>query len=117
MRMRLVGGVVMSRMSSAKAPQFHVLPTTPVGWWALRFAGASVLVMSLLPLQAIPYFGWVIWGLGFLGLPAVLVGGVLALAAIIRDKERALSVFAAFIPLVFLVVLFVVELSGVGPEH
>jgi hypothetical protein len=73
--------------------------------------------MSLLPLQAIPYFGWVIWGLGFLGLPAVLAGGVLALVAIIRDKERAGTVFAALIPVLFLLVLLVLELSGVGPEH
>ena len=115
--MSLVRGFRMRRMSSTKAPRVHVLPTTPVGWWALRFAGFVVVMMFAMPLQAIPYFGWVIWALGFLGLAAVVVSGVLALIAIIRDKERALSVFAALIPLLFIVVLLVLELSGVGSEH
>ncbi len=101
--------------TSTKAPR-AVLPTTSLGWWALRLAGFAVVMMFAMPLQEIPYFGWVIWGLGWLGLAAALVGGVLAPIAIIRDKERALSVFAAVIPLLFYLVFVVLELT-VFPEH
>jgi uncharacterized membrane protein len=42
---------------------------------------------------------------------AAIGSGVLGPIAIIRDKERALSVYAAVAPLLFLLVLLVLELA------
>lgn len=105
---------LIPRMSSTKAPRV-VLPTTRLGWWAVRLAGASVVLLFAAPLvNLIPGFAPVTYSLTFAG---ALVSGALAPIAIIRDKERALSVFATMIPLLFYLALLVLELSGVGLDH
>ena len=106
----------MKRLASRKSPaaRWVVFPTTPVGWWALRLAGASVALLFAAPLlNLIPGFAPVTYSLA---LAAALVSGVLAPIAIIRDKERALSVFAAMIPLLFYLVFTVLEFTVLA-EH
>lgn len=75
-----------------------VRPTTRLGTWAVGLAAAHLVLM----------LGWRLLGPlgGFPGLAFGLAGGVVALVAILRRGERALTVYAA---LVFLLntVLFV----------
>jgi hypothetical protein len=74
-----------------------ILPTTRPGWWAVGLALANVVLVlswTILPGGA---------ALGFL---AGLAGGVVALVAIVRHRDRALAGFLAIAPPV-LVVLFV----------
>ena len=46
------------------------------------------------------------------GIAFGLAGGVAALVAIVRDEERAVSVLAAFVPVVIAVAFVVAELIG-----
>ena len=103
----------MHRTSSTKQSRFHVLPTTPVGWRALRFMGVSLVAWVVTPLAAIDVLSWVIWVFGVFGTIALAASGVFAAMAIIRDKERALSVFAvAFMVLWFLIAVVAILLAG-----
>ena len=86
------------RSPSKQGRRVVFLPTTPLGTWAIGLAAASVVLV----------FGWASLG-RLVGVPALalgLAGGALALVAIIRHGERALTVFAALLP--FLNVLFFV---------
>lgn len=65
-------------------------PTTRLGWWAVGLAAASVVLE--LAWQFLGPLG------GFPGLACGLAGGVVALIAIRRRGERAVSVFLAFVP-------------------
>ena len=81
------------------------LPRTEVGGWAVWLAVA--------------FFGLVLLGTvvprgGGLAFVCGLLGGVLALVAIVREHERALTVFAALVPLAFAVGFVVAQLVGVG---
>ncbi len=79
-----------------------ILPTTRLGSSAVWLAVASiVLVMS-----------WRLMGPlgGFPGLACGLAGGIVALVAIVRDGERAVTVFAALVPFVNVVVFVLAEL-------
>ena len=84
----------------------HVLPTTRHGRWAARLALAYIVLVvawAILP------------GGAAAGFVAGLAGGGLALEAIIRQRERALTVFAAALP-VFLVVAFVLAELLIGHD-
>lgn len=68
-----------------------VLPATNLGWWAVGLAGAFfplVFAASVVPRAA---------ALGFV---CGLAGGIAALTTIIRDRESAVTVYAALVPLV-----------------
>jgi hypothetical protein len=78
-----------------------ILPTTRPGTWAAWLA-VGYLVLSpawrILPGGAIAAF------------VSGLAGGVCALVAILRRGERALTVFAAVLPLAFVVLFVAAEL-------
>ena len=78
-----------------------VLPTTRRGWWAVGLAAAFfplVFVGAVVPRGI---------ALGFvLG----LAGGVAGLVAVVRDRERAVTVFAAIVPFVVAVAFVLAEL-------
>jgi hypothetical protein len=77
------------------------VPTTRLGWVALALAMAYfplVSAWSLLPGGA---------ALGFL---AGIAGGVVALVSILRRGERAVTVFAAVVPIAFVGIFVLAEL-------
>ena len=68
-----------------------VLPATNLGWWAEGLAGAFIpLVFSATVVPRAAALGFVC---GF-------AGGIAALTTIIREREGAVTVYAALIPLV-----------------
>jgi hypothetical protein len=69
--------------------RFAVAPTTRFGKWAVGLAVASFVLGT----------GWQLMGPvgGFPMIAVPLAGGVVALRAIFRDGERALTVFAALV--------------------
>jgi hypothetical protein len=82
-------------------PRITFLPTTHLGWWAVALAAAFfpfVFAAAVVPRGAA------------LGFACGLAGGVTALMAIIRHRERALTVFVALVPLVIAVAFLLVEL-------
>ena len=83
-----------------------IAPTTRLGTWAVGLAAAS-LVLN---------FEWRLLGPlgGFPSLLLGLAGGLVALAAIFRGGERAVSVFVALLPFVGVVAFVVAELVGAG---
>jgi hypothetical protein len=71
-------------------PRIPILPTTHLGRWAVGLAAAFfplVFAAAVVPRGA---------ALGFV---CGLAGGAAALVAIVRDRERAVIVFAALAPL------------------
>ena len=91
---------------SEHRPRITILPTTHLGRWAAGLAAAFfplVFAAALVPRAA---------ALGFL---CGLAGGAAALMAIIRDRERALSVFAALVPLAVGVGFVIVEVMSRNP--
>ena len=83
-----------------------VLPTTNLGWWATGLAAA------FLPLV---FAAAVAPGGAALGLVCGLAGGFAALKAIVSDRERAVTVFAALMPLVIAVAFVLAELITGNP--
>ena len=81
-------------------------PTTRLGRWAVGLAVASVVTN----------FAWRLLGPlgGFPSLLFGLAGGLVALAAIVRARERAVSVFVALLPFVGAVAFVVAEFAGAG---
>ena len=75
-------------------------PHTKLGWWAFGLAVASILLM----------FGWMFLpggaGLSFL---CGLAGGIIALVAIIRQRERSWAVWLALLPMLNVFVFFLGE--------
>jgi hypothetical protein len=96
---------------SRRASRIHVLPESTLGWWAV---GSGVLGIALtLAWQLMPFGAWP-------GFVAQLTGGVLALVAIIRKRDRALTVYVSVMPMLFVIWFVAVELlslAGVLPEH
>lgn len=87
----------------AKKPhRFAFAPVTRIGKWAVGLLVAHVLLM----------FAWRLMGpLGaFPGMLVGLVGGIVALVAIIRFRERAITAFAAVVPLATVVLFVLAEL-------
>jgi hypothetical protein len=79
-------------------------PRTRVGTWAIGLAIASVVLGG--PLSRLGLLG------GITGLAVGAAGGLVALIAILRRRERAISVFLAVVPLAFVVLFVVLELTG-----
>lgn len=89
-----------------RKPRIAILPTTRLGWWAVGLAAAFfplVFAAAVVPRVA---------ALGFI---CGLAGGVAALIAIVRDRERAVIVFAALVPLAIAVGFMVAELISGNP--
>jgi hypothetical protein len=87
-------------------PRINMLPTTYLGWWAVGLATsffALVFAATVVPRGA---------ALGFV---CGLAGGVAALMAIVRDRERAVTVFAALLPLAIAVAFVLAELITGNP--
>jgi hypothetical protein len=95
-------GAVRRRLPPRRARRVAILPTTRLGRWAVGLAAASfVLVLAwrvMGPAGAVP------------GFACGLAGGVVALVAIVRRGERAITVFAALVPLMFVVFFVLAEL-------
>jgi hypothetical protein len=112
------GRIVMRRTSTTVEHRRRGLPTTDLGWWAIRLAGAAVVAGFAAPLfNLIPWVRYVgvplMYGIAFGG---AIGGGVLAAIAIIREKERAVIVFVALVPMLLYLVLIVAEIIT-GGEH
>lgn len=77
------------RLPVEKRRRFAVAPTTRLGEWAVGLAVAS-FVLGM---------GWRLMGPvgGFPMIVVALASGVVALQAILRDGERALTVFASLV--------------------
>lgn len=89
---------------------------------ALWLAGVSVVSLFAAPLFGLaPGVRLVAMPLLFTAaLAAAIAGGVLALIAILRDKDHSIGVFVATIPLLFYVVFTLIEVLAlllVGGEH
>jgi hypothetical protein len=80
-----------------------ILPTTRLGRWAVGLGAANAVLV----------LGWRLMGPlgGFPGFVCGLAGGFVALVAIFRRGERAFTVFAAIVPLVFFVLFVLLELT------
>ena len=106
----------MNRTSPTKGRRFSVMPTTLVGRRALRFFGFSLVTWAVAPLgMVLPvYLALVVWGVGILGTVALLFGGYLALTAIIREHERALSLFVVVLAVAWFLLAVVVILASGG---
>ncbi len=94
-------GPVFQRPPVEKARR-TMLPSTRLGRWAVGLAAANVVLLM----------GWRLMGPlgGFPGLACGLAGGVVALIAIFRHGERAITVFATLLPALFVLVFIAAEL-------
>jgi len=95
-------GAVHQRLPARKARRIPILPTTRLGRWAVGLAAANVVLV----------LGWRLMGpLGAApGFVSGLAGGVVALVAIFRRGERAITVLASILPLVLVVAFVLAEL-------
>ncbi len=95
-------GGVQERLPVGKGHRHAILPTTYVGNWAVGLAVASIVAN----------FSWKLMGPlgGFPSLIFGLAGGIVALVAIFRRGERAVTVFAALLPFLGAVVFVLAEL-------
>jgi hypothetical protein len=87
-------------------PRITIVPTTNLGRWAVGFTLAFfplVFAAAVVPRGAA------------LGLVCGLASGVVALMAIVRDRERAVTVFAALVPLAIAVAFVLAELISGSP--
>lgn len=87
-------------------PRITILPTTKLGWWAVGLAAAFfplVFTAAVVPRGA---------AFGFL---CGLTAGAVGLMAVVRDRERAVTVFAAVVPLVIAVAFVLAELVSGNP--
>jgi uncharacterized membrane protein YoaK (UPF0700 family) len=79
----------------------HLLPRTPLGWWAVRLLiPFAALVVPSVALAASDH--WLPWSprVGFIGLLVGVLAGATAVVAVTRRGERGVL---AFLPLIFLV--------------
>lgn len=100
--LHMSSGQLPYRLPAEKRRRFAVLPMTSLGKWAIGMAVAGAVLV----------LGWsTIGGLGgALGLVLGLAGGGAALTAIFRRGERAVTVFAAVLPFLTVVVFLLAEL-------
>jgi len=98
----MASGAVHEQMPAKKSRRIPVLPTTRLGRWAVRLALGSVVLV----------FAWRVMGPAGAapGFALGLAGGVVALVAIFRRGERAITVLAAILPLAFVVAFVLAEL-------
>lgn len=82
--------------------RFLFWPTTTLGWWAAGLGATSIVLIPswklMGPAGAIP------------GLSCGFAGGLVALTAMFRDKERAITVLASLVPFLFTVAFVLAEL-------
>lgn len=89
-------------MPALRSPaRLPIAPTTQLGRWAVGLALAFPVLVSTSSL--VP-------GGAPLGFACGVAGGLLALGSILREGERAASVFAALLPLVLVVAFVLAEL-------
>ena len=84
-------------------PRVTILPATSLGRRAVGLAAVFfplLLAASVVPREAA------------LGFACGLAGGAAALVAIVRDQERAVTVFAALVPVAIAVAFVLAELIG-----
>ena len=95
-------GATRQRLRLKKPRAIAILPTTRLGRWAVGL-GIAYFVLVL---------GWRLTGpLGAMpGFASGVAGGAIGLVAICRRGERALTVFAAIMPLVLVVSFVLAEL-------
>jgi hypothetical protein len=88
-----------SRMDTTST-QFFERPHTKLGWWAVGLAIARVPLM----------WGWMFLpGGALLSFLSGLAGSILALIAILRQKERSWAVCLALMPGLFTIFFFIGE--------
>jgi mannose/fructose/N-acetylgalactosamine-specific phosphotransferase system component IIC len=79
----------------------HFLATTLLGKWAVGFAVGAFLLQ----------FAWMILpGGAALSMAFALAGGISALIAIVHQRDRAIAVYIAVVPLVMTVLFLAAEL-------
>jgi hypothetical protein len=89
-----------------RRPRITILPATHLGWWAVGLTAAFFLLVfaaTVVPRGAA--FGFV----------SGLAGGIVALMAIVRERERAVAVFAALVPLAIAVGFVLSQLISGNP--
>ena len=85
------------KMTNQSSSSLWQRPSTRLGWWAVGLAVASIVLN----------FAWsILPGGAILGFICGLVGGVLALIAVIRQHERSWLVFLSILPM-FSVLFFI----------
>ena len=85
----------------AQKRRVSFLPTTQQGRWAAWLGLAAVLLVA----------GWrLLPGAAVLGFACGLAAGPMAFVAIFRHGERAIAVFAALLPSLFVVAFILAEL-------
>ena len=93
----------MSSLGQPARSPFAFAPTTRLGRWAVGLALAAVGLVAaaaLVPRGAA------------LGFAAALAAGIAGLVAVVRERERAMSVFLALVPLAIAVAFVAAELIG-----
>ena len=104
--MRTGVGAGHQRGPVGKWARIAIVPTTVLGRWAVGLAigfWALVLVATVVP------------GGAAIGFAFGLAGALAALLAIVRDRDRAVLVFAALVPLVVAVAFVLAELISGSP--
>jgi uncharacterized membrane protein len=91
----------------------RVAPTTRLGWWAVWFALAT-LALWVAAVVKVELFGPDATLFGLAALLSALVGGSLALLAIVTRADRAVATFVALLPLALMIALVVWRSSEGG---
>jgi len=105
------GEVMVTSLPTKRAPRLRILPGSNLGWWAMGCAASGIALTFAWPFM--PFGAWP-------GFMFQIAGGVLALAAIIRKRDRAVTVIVSVLPMLFVIWFIAVELlslAGVLPEH
>jgi hypothetical protein len=89
----------MRKESSSFSNRFFALPGSRLGWMAIGLAAASILLIIT----------WSILKASIPGFLCGLAGGVLALVAILHQKERSWLLFVSILPLVFVIIFILGE--------
>jgi hypothetical protein len=99
--MRMSTGGLPHGLPAHGRRRFAIAPTTRPGTWAVGLAAASIVLEM----------AWRLMGPlgGFPGLVFGLAGGVVAIVAIVRRGERAITVFAALVPFLNVIVFLLAE--------
>ena len=94
------------RSPVGRRPRISLLPTSVLGWWAVGLAATFFPLVFAAPLVPIG---------AALGFVCGFAAGVAALVAIVRDRERALTVCAALVPLAIAVAFVLAEVITGNP--
>lgn len=80
--------------------RFLKKPHTRLGWWAIGFAVASILFI---------FSYMIIPGGAMIGFICGIIGGILALFVVVRQRERSWLVFLSILPLLWVLVFIIGE--------